>query len=54
MPLEHAVAFLPLTKPDDLYWHGGFYVLVDPGDEEDLVRWEQVQRSLAPKRRSWL
>jgi len=53
MPLEHAVAFLPLTRPEDRWWHGGWYVLVDPGDEEDLVRWEQIQRSRTSRRR-WL
>ena len=43
MPLEEAVDFQ----------RAGFVVLVDPGDESDLVRWEQIQRSLQPKRR-WL
>lgn len=43
MPLEDAVDFQK----------AGFVVLVDPGDEEDLVRWEQIQRSRTPKRR-WL
>lgn len=29
----------------------GFNVLVDPQDEEDLVRWEQIQRAMRPKRK---
>jgi len=43
MPLEEALDFL----------RAGFVVLVDPGDEEDLVRWEQIQRSRTSRRR-WL
>lgn len=44
MPLEEAVDFQ----------RAGFVVLVDPADERDLTHWEMVQRSLAPKKRSWL
>lgn len=44
MPLEDAVDFQ----------RAGFVVFVDPSDEADLARWEQIQRSLTPKRRSWL
>ena len=36
VPLEEAVDYQRL----------GFFVLVDPQDQEDLVRWEQQQRSL--------
>ena len=44
MPLEDAVD----------YQTAGFIVLVDPQDQEDLARWEQVQRSLTMRARSWL
>lgn len=44
MPLEEAVDFQRV----------GFVVLVDPGDESDLARWEQIQRSLTTRARSWL
>ncbi len=53
MPLEHAASFRPLTNPNDPPSRGGFYILVDPGIEEDLVRWEQVERSRTGRRR-WL
>jgi len=44
MPLEEAVD----------YQRVGYVVFVDPGDEEDLVRWEQVERSRTVKKRGWL
>lgn len=44
MPLEDAID----------YQRVGFTVLVDPGDEADLVRWEQLQRGLTTRARGWL
>ncbi len=43
MPLEDAVD----------YQRAGFVVFVDPQDEEDLARWEQIERSKSARRR-WL
>ena len=40
MPLEDAVDFARF----------GFCVLVDPQDQEDLTRWEQVQRAASPRK----
>jgi hypothetical protein len=45
MPLEDAVEYQRL----------GFVVFVDPQDESDLARWEQIQRAYVQQpRRSWL
>jgi hypothetical protein len=44
MPLEEAVEYQRL----------GFVVFVDPQDEAELVRWEQIQRSLTTRARGWL
>lgn len=47
MPLEEAVDFA----------RAGFAVIVDPQDQSDLQRWEQVQRSLltqSSRVRRWL
>ena len=44
MPLEEAAEYQRL----------GFVVFVDPADECELVRWEQIERSLTTLARSWL
>jgi hypothetical protein len=44
MPLEEAAE----------YQRMGFVVFVDPQDEAELVRWEQIQRSLTTRARGWL
>ena len=44
MPLDEAVEYARV----------GYVVFVDPSDEQDLARWEQMQRSLTTRARSWL
>jgi hypothetical protein len=46
---------MPLEDAAD-YARFGFSVIVDPQDQSDLQRWEQIQRSLVQqsRRRTWL
>lgn len=43
MPLEDAVD----------YQRYGFWVLVDPATESELVRWEQLERSKQGRKGPW-
>lgn len=67
-PVIHAIVAWPLpwgefilSQQDTVtldeaasYARMGWAVIIDPADEAEFVRWQQIQRSLSsPRRRGW-